>query len=77
MTYQAWDHRRPPRRGRRTLIATSDGGERVPVSLDLRRADLYRMLDQFARAPAQERADLVREFEQAWQDYKEATTRRG
>jgi hypothetical protein len=47
------------------------------VSLDLQRADLYRILDQFAHAPAEDRADLIHEFEQAWQDFKEATTRRG
>jgi hypothetical protein len=77
MTYQAWDHRRPPRRGRRTPRAALESGERIALSLDLRRAELYRMLDQFVRASAEGRADLVREFEQAWQDFKDATARRG
>jgi hypothetical protein len=44
----------------------------LEVVLDLRRADLYRILDEFARAPVDRRGDVIREFEQAWRDFKEA-----
>lgn len=48
----------------------------VPLSLDLARADLYRLLDELARSTAESHGDLVRAFEQAWGQYKEQTARR-
>jgi hypothetical protein len=48
----------------------------VPVSLDLARADLYRLLDELARSTARSHGDLVRAFERAWEGYKEQTGRR-
>lgn len=48
----------------------------VPVSLDLARADLYRLLDELARSTAKSHGDIVRAFERAWEAYKEQTARR-
>jgi hypothetical protein len=42
------------------------------VSLDLLRADLYRLLDEVARLRGAARAQSVLEFEQAWQKFKRA-----
>jgi hypothetical protein len=49
----------------------------LPVSLDLRRADLYRILDEIVRAPANRRAEVIGAFEQAWKDFKEAMAQAG
>ena len=45
----------------------------VSVQLDLLRADLYRLLDELVRAPAELRDQLVREFENAWERFMDAT----
>ncbi len=72
-------HRHEPRSPRRALRgaapspATLDG---TSLSLDLLRGDLYRMLDELARARPGRHRDLVREFERAWASYKEVTGRR-
>ncbi len=39
--------------------------------LDLLRADLYRLLDELVRASSEERRDLLLEFEQKWERFKE------
>jgi hypothetical protein len=49
--------------------------EEVPVSLDLAREDLYRLLDQLARTSAERHGELVRAFERAWETFKEETAR--
>ncbi len=54
----------------------ADPGE-VSVQLDLLRAELYRLLDELVRAPAELREALVREFERTWQRLKDATERGG
>jgi len=46
------------------------------LNFDLLRAELYRMLDEIARAPPGRHRHLVREFERAWESYKEATAGR-
>jgi hypothetical protein len=46
------------------------------VSLDLARADLYRLLDELARSSAKRHGELVRAFERAWEEYKEQTAKR-
>jgi hypothetical protein len=43
------------------------------LRLDLLRADLYRLIDELARAPSEERQGLVAEFEQTWARFKEAS----
>ncbi len=49
------------------------GPDEVSLQLDLLRADLYRLLDELVRAPAEVRQELVREFERIWQRLKDAT----
>ena len=72
----AWRNQpRPPRRGQPVGPAAATRTELLPVVLDLRRADLYRILDAFARAPPEGRDVIVREFEEAWEDFKEAVAR--
>lgn len=55
--------------------ATSVNG--VPVAVDLLRADLYRMLDEIARAGHESHPALVAQFERAWERFKDATRARG
>ncbi len=43
------------------------------VALDLLRADLYRMLDEIARAQGEAHHALVLQFERAWERFKNAT----
>jgi len=47
--------------------------DEVPVHLDLIRADLYRILDELARARSEHRLALVVEFERVWEKFKGAT----
>jgi hypothetical protein len=47
--------------------------DEVPVSVDLLRADLYRLLDQLVRARSDHRRHLILEFERAWEQLKDAT----
>ncbi len=49
----------------------------VPVAVDLLRADLYRMLDEIARAGHESHPALVAQFERAWERFKDATRARG
>ncbi len=46
------------------------------LSIDLLRADLYRMLDEIAQASDPRHGILVREFERAWALYKITTAPR-
>jgi hypothetical protein len=63
-------HRRPSRVGRcRPRWARSGVG----LDLDLLRADLYRLLDEVARAGPERHRELVREFERAWSEFRDAT----
>jgi hypothetical protein len=70
--------KRHPTRPRRTALS----GPLQPrlagdsLSLDLLRARLYRLLDEIAGVEARRHRDLVREFERAWETYKEATAGR-
>jgi hypothetical protein len=57
------------------LPGPSEPGEGSLV-LDLLRADLYRLLDEVARAAAANQDGLVLEFERAWETFKEACARR-
>jgi hypothetical protein len=50
--------------------------DEVPVSVDLARAELYRLLDELARSTRANHGELVRAFELAWDAYKEQTARR-
>jgi hypothetical protein len=67
-------HHQRPRPGEHrpavTLAASS------AVGLDLLRGDLYRLLDELARAGADRHAELVEQFERAWVDFRDATGRR-
>ncbi len=45
----------------------------IPVALDLLRGELYRMLDEIARAHGESHRTLVLQFEIAWELYKRAT----
>jgi hypothetical protein len=67
---------RPPRRPRLVHPPGSIEPREVPVDLDLARADLYRLLDELARATRERHGDLVRAFERAWEAYKERTASR-
>lgn len=65
---------RPSLSARRAGAAPPDVTlERAALRVDLLRADLYRMLDEMARAGAGRRRAVVREFERAWESYKKAT----
>ncbi len=58
--------------------ASADGAigpDERSVHLDLLRADLYRLIDELARAPLEDRESLVLEFERAWERFKDATAR--
>ncbi len=48
----------------------------VSVAVDLLRADLYRMLDEIARAGHERHHALVAQFERAWERFKDATRAR-
>ncbi len=48
----------------------------VPVEIDALRGDLYRLLDQLARAPADERDGLLEAFYDAWTQFREAIATR-
>ncbi len=61
--------RRPVPGGPSAVPPATDGD----VALDLLRADLYRMLDELARARGETHHALVLQFERAWQRFKEAT----
>jgi hypothetical protein len=65
--------RRPPRLLPRPVSPVPD---EVPVSLDLARAELYRLLDELARSTQAAHDGLVRDFERAWEAYKEQTAKR-
>ena len=52
------------------------GADEVPVHLDLLRADLYRLLDELARAPSKSHRRLAHEFERTWKRFKDATAPR-
>ncbi len=68
--------RTTPRRLRRmhshrpSLPALIDG---VPAAVDLLRAEMYRMLDELARARGASHHNIVQEFESAWERYKQVT----
>jgi hypothetical protein len=47
--------------------------EEASIHLDLLRADLYRLIDELARAPFEDRESLMLEFERAWERFKDAT----
>ena len=49
--------------------------DEASLQLDLLRADLYRLLDEVARAGGTEQDGLVLEFERAWEAFKQATAR--
>ncbi len=49
------------------------GPDDVSVELDLLRADLYRLIDELARASLVDREELLRDFERAWEQFKDAT----
>ncbi len=51
----------------------SRAGPDESVELDLLRADLYRIIDELARAPLVDREELLRDFERAWEQFKDAT----
>ncbi len=59
---------RPPRRP-----PAPPAWDDAEVKLDLLRADLYRMLDEIARAQGGAYRALVLEFEHAWERFKDAT----
>ncbi len=61
---------RPPRARGSSALPPEDGSE---VALDLLRGDLYRMLDEIARARGKSHRILVLEFESAWERYKQVT----
>ncbi len=52
----------------------SSGSDEL-LRLDLLRVDLYRLLDELVRAGSNERPELVSEFEQAWERFKQASAR--
>ena len=56
------------------LIGAS-GPDEASIQLDLLRADLYRLIDELARAPFEDREGLVLDFERAWERFKDATAR--
>ncbi len=64
-------HRHRPRAGGNSAPPAPDDGE--SVALDILRGDLYRMLDEIARARGESHRTLVLEFESAWQRYKQVT----
>jgi hypothetical protein len=51
--------------------------EDLPFELDALRGDLYRMLDELARAAPGERDALVDAFEHLWTRFKDVNARRG
>jgi hypothetical protein len=51
------------------------GPDEVSVQVDLVRADLYRLIDELARAPLEDRENLLLEFERAWERFKDATVK--
>jgi hypothetical protein len=67
---------RSRRRGGLHPVAIPPDERSVAFSLDLARADLYRLLDALARAPAEIHGKLVLEFELAWREFKRATAPR-
>jgi hypothetical protein len=69
-------HRHPsrPRRRARGGSIPRPGLDGVSLSLDLARGDLYRLIDELARARRECRGELVRKFERAWAEFREAST---
>ena len=53
------------------VITGTEGPDEVPVLLDLLRAELYRILDELARSSREVRPELVSEFEQFWERFRE------
>lgn len=47
------------------------GSDEVPVHVDLLRGDLYQLLDELARAHPDRQRTLAREFERAWERFKD------
>ncbi len=70
------DDRLPPRAPGEVHSPELTDPDGVPVSLDLARADLYRLLDELARSTADRHGELVRAFELAWEAYKVETAKR-
>jgi hypothetical protein len=66
-------HQRPKRKDRQ---GAETGPAGASVGLDLLRADLYRLLDEVARASDERRSEVVREFERTWEEFRDATERR-
>jgi hypothetical protein len=77
MTHPSWRHRRSVRGAATARTISTSLPETLPVLIDVRRADLYRILDQIARTPPQGRADVILEFELAWKGFKEAVSKDG
>ncbi len=48
----------------------------VPFEVDALRGELYRLLDQLARAAAAERDGLLEAFDEVWRQYREAIASR-
>lgn len=66
----------PPRNGvGRPRKGSRKGPDEVPVSLDLLRADLYRLIDALVHAPAERHVRIIRRFERAWRRFKVLTAR--
>ncbi len=70
MTQHLQRRRSQRARARGVSAAPMDG---TPVALDLLRGELYRMLDEIARAHGESHRNLVLQFEIAWELYKRAT----
>lgn len=68
---------RPSRPAQRPRIEVTPAPapELVSVGLDLRRAELYRILDAIARARDDARGELIGEFERAWEEFKVVTAK--
>jgi len=49
----------------------------LSVALDLLQAELYRMIDEIARAGPGDHRALVAQFERAWQRFKDAVRAQG
>ncbi len=85
-TADAWDPpivakrrerlRRSPGTPFSRVVPLSNEVDPALVPIDLLRADLYRMLDEMARARNARHAALVAEFERSWVIYKLITTSR-
>ena len=72
MSHLSWPPT-PEQRPRLEIAPGPDHPDLGSVSLDLRRAELYRMLDAIARAHDDARGELISEFERAWEEFKVLT----